>query len=113
MAGVGSPCFFSLVPSYLCTSISALPVSGWSETKEGPSCGTLKGQDSWLLIPTISFPARGALSSWVCPLGTKQCWLGEWNDAGKIKLFYIPLLHGYSQGLVVVVVVVVVVPLCC
>lgn len=31
------------------------------------------------------------------PLGVEQCWPRRWDDASKIKLFFVPILHGYFQ----------------
>lgn len=46
MVNTGRSCF----SSFLAISVSALPISGWSETEVGPSCSILKIWGNWLLI---------------------------------------------------------------
>lgn len=43
------------------------------------------------------FLAVGLFLAWEFSLGAEKCQFGGRDDAGKIKLFFLPFLCGYSQ----------------
>lgn len=50
------------------------------------------------LAPPLHFTSEvNSILTGEFPLSTEQCWLGRWNDAGKMKLFFLPFLCSYSQ----------------
>lgn len=98
MADTGSPLPFFLLP----VSTLSMPSQLWG------SLGRMKLKwvfflqcFKWLgkLVThrALPFPVRRTPSSWEFTLGAEQCHLGGWDDAGKMKLSFIPFLSGYSQ----------------
>lgn len=60
--------------------------------KAGPSCSAPKGWGSGSLTPFSLSQGRKIFLPGVFPLGAEQCQPGGWNNADKIKLFFLPIL---------------------
>ena len=76
--------------SQLCQSLSG---------KAGSSCSDLKGWGSCLFTPLSLFSSGKLFLAGEVPHGDEQCWLGGWDDAGKMKLFFLLFSCGYSHVL--------------
>ena len=94
MADTGSPGSSSL---FLTFSIHLSFVSGWGEAKAVPSYSALKGWGSWSLVLLFLSQEGKFFLVGEFPLGSEECWLGEWVDAAKMKLFFLPFLCCYRQ----------------
>ena len=60
-----------------------------------PSRSAPKG--SWWLILLSLSQKRGLSLAGEFPLGAEQRWLEGWDGVGKMELFFLPILCGYSQ----------------
>lgn len=76
---------------------SSLPVFEWDNFEMTPSCGAPKVGGAGC-SPCSAFLIEGVLFlAGEFPYGAKQCWPGEWGDAGKMKFFFPTFLCSYSQ----------------
>lgn len=50
-----------------------------------------------MLTPLFLSQQKELLLAGGFPFGTEQCWLREWDDAGKSKLFFLHFLCDYSE----------------
>lgn len=101
----GNPCrfLFSLVASLLYTSQLFRSLGG-VKPKQVLSSVPWKAEKA-CHSPCLPFPGEGN-SSWLeSSLALKQCWPWGWNDASKMKLFFLPFWGKLFSGYFV--------PLCC
>lgn len=83
-----------LIPVYpallvsCCFYVSALLVSWWDEAEVSPLCIAPNGWH-WSLTPLSLSRWKDLFLAGKFPLGTERCQPGEWNFAGKVKLFFL------------------------
>lgn len=93
VADIGSPCPSSL---FQAKYISVLLVMGYGNTKVGSSCGTLKGcKAGHLLLLFLSWWGDLFLDRKFL-LGAEQYRPGGLDEAGKMKLAFLPFLQLFS-----------------
>ena len=84
MIVIGNSCFSSL---FLSLCVSALPVNEWGETVMGPSYGAPKAGEAGCSLHPLLLSWLGELFlAGKFSLDPEQCWLEEWDNAGKMKL---------------------------
>lgn len=70
----------------------------WGKNEAGPftSDPMISMAEKPIFYPILLSYVKGNLSISEFPLGAKEFWLREWDDASKIKLFFLPQCI-YSQ----------------